>query len=167
MPSCVVPGDGVSFYTYASSSESHRAFVLWVWRNTLGSLPATYFYHVFWYLPLFSLDDTTTAYTGPSSLRSFALRNIPPSSEGSYASQLTSSISAKWPKEMIPPEANWDVTIMTLKVPRFLCGWRESWGSQCQVFWVGGDQGMSCMSLLTTTPTCSPSACPLLVLALT
>lgn len=165
MLSCVVPGDGVPFYTYASSSESHSAFVLWVWRNTLGCLPATYFYHIFWYLPPFSLD-TMTAYMGPSSLRSFALRNICPSSEGSYASQLTLSISANWPKE-IPLEANSDVAVMTLEVPLFLCGWKESWGSQRQMSWVGGDQGMSLMSLLTTTLTCSPSACPLLGLVLT
>lgn len=69
------------------------AFVLCVWRNTSGSLLAIYFYHFFCCLAAFSLDTTTT-YMGPSCLRSFALRGIPPSSEGSYASQLTASTSA-------------------------------------------------------------------------
>lgn len=159
----VVPGDSVSLHTYASSSESHSAFVLWVWRNTLGSLPASYLHHIFWYLPPFSLDTMTT-YVGPSSLGSFALRNIPPRSEGICIS--TSSTSANWPKE-IPSEANWDVMVMTLEVPCFVCDQRESWGSQCQMSWVRRDQGMSFMNLLTTISTCSPSACPLLVLVLT
>lgn len=48
------------FYTFANSS------VLWVWRNTSGYLPVTYFYHIFWCLPPFSLDIITATWAPPA-----------------------------------------------------------------------------------------------------
>lgn len=122
-------GDGVSFYLNASSPESHGAFALWIWRNTLWCLPETYFYHIFWCLPPFS-SDITTVYLGPSSLRSCVLRSIPPSREGSYTSQPTSGTSGSWPEE-VSPEDNWDVMIMTLKVPLFSGGKAEVPSAKC------------------------------------
>lgn len=139
----VVPGDSVSLHTYASSSESHSAFVLWVWRNTLGCLPATYLYHIFWYLPPFSLDTMTT-YVGPSSLGSFALRNIPPSSEGSYASQLQAPQQTdlrRYPQR--PTEMSWSgpwkchafsVTGGKVEVPSAKC--LESGGIKACPSWI-------------------------------
>lgn len=149
-----LPGDGVSFYWDANSPESHGAFAWWVWINTLGCL-----YPILWYLPPFSFD-TTTAHVGPSSWRSCVLGSVPPSSKGSYTSQPILGISGSWPEE-ISPEDSWDVIFMILKVPLFL--WRESWGSQCQCLASRAIKA-SPACLLTTTPTCNPPACPLLIL---
>lgn len=139
-----------SLLYFNSSSESHSAFVLRVWRNTLECFSATYFYHflshLVWLLPW-----------ALSAWRAFALKSIPSSSDVLYASQRTELRRNPHRTIEMPWSQPWKCRAFSVaegkvEVPSAKC--LESGGNNACPSWVS-----------TSTPTCSPSA-HLLVLVL-